>query len=69
MDQQQFPRGPQKGFPDDSEDRPHAHGEWSPDWERSEPEPESAVSVLYLPLGLFVVTVFTTFWAGAYQVN
>lgn len=69
MDQQQFPHGPQKRFPDDPEDRPRAHDEWPPDWERSEPEPESAVSVLYLPLGLFLVTVFTTFWAGAYQVN
>ena len=71
MDQQQFPPGQNKGFPDDpsEDDRPHAHDEWSPDWERSVPEPESAASVLYLPLGLFAVTIFTTLWAGAYQVN
>ena len=71
MDQQQFPPGPQKGFPDDpsEEDRPQGSDEWSPEWERSAPAPESAASVLYLPLGLFVVTVFTTLWAGAYQVN
>jgi membrane-associated protease RseP (regulator of RpoE activity) len=69
MDQQQFPPGSQKGFPDDPDDRPHTHDEWSLDWERSVPEPKSAASVLYLPLGLFVVTIFTTLWAGAYQVN
>ncbi len=69
MDQPPFPPEQNKKFPDDPEDRPHAREEWSPDWDRSESEPESAASVLYLPLGLFVVTVFTTFWAGAYQVN
>ena len=71
MNQPPFPPEQDNGFPDDplNKDRPREPDEWSPDWERSEPRPESAVSVLYLPLGLFVVTVFTTFWAGAYQVN
>ncbi len=71
MDQQQFPPEQNKGFLDDpsKEDRPRDPDEWSPKWEHAVAAPESAVSGLYLPLGLFVVTVFTTLWAGAYQVN
>ena len=44
---------------------------WSPNWERSKPFPHrpepTPFSALYLPIGLFLVTVFTTLWAGAYQ--
>ena len=71
MDQPPFPPEQKQGFPEDpsNKDRPQGPDEWSPDWERSVPAPESDASVLYLPLGLFVVTVFTTLWAGAYQVN
>ncbi len=46
------------------------HHGWSPEWEPPTPEEApSLFSVLYLPLILFMVTVFTTLWAGAYQVN
>lgn len=43
--------------------------DWSPGWERHAPEEPSLFSVLYLPVILFIVTVFTTLWAGAYQLN
>ncbi len=33
------------------------------------PESRFALSALLIPVGLFVLTVFTTLWAGAYQVN
>lgn len=33
------------------------------------PPPPSAFSQWWLPLGLFILTVFTTLWAGAYQLN
>lgn len=46
----------------------HQH-EWPPPWEHPAPPTPSVVSALLLPLGLFLVTVFTTLWAGAYQVN
>ena len=71
MDQQHVPPEQNKGFPDDpsKDDGPQGADEWSPDWEQSEPAQESAASALYLPLGLLVVTVFTTLWSGAYQVN
>ena len=71
MDQQQVPPEQNKRLSDDpsKEERPQDFDEWSPNWERSVPVPESAASVLYLPLGLFGATVFTTLWAGAYQVN
>lgn len=64
--------------PDRSEDRTVAdqeeavsssRNEWNPEWENYVPEPPSIFSVLYLPLILFLVTIFTTLWAGAYQVN
>ncbi len=51
------------------EDDPFDSKKWSPDWETHIPEAPSLFSVLYLPIILFVVTVFTTLWAGAYQVN
>ena len=35
---------------------------------RSHP-PQSAFSKWGLPIGLFILTVFTTLWAGAYQLN
>jgi len=43
----------------------HQH-EWPPPWEPPAPPTPSVVSALLLPLGLFLVTVFTTLWAGAY---
>ena len=71
MDQPPFPPERNNGGPHDplQTDRPQDSDEWSPDWDHAVPTPESEASVLYLPLGLFVVTVFTTLWAGAYQVN
>ena len=51
------------------EDDPFDSKKWPPDWETHIPEAPSLFSVLYLPIILFVVTVFTTLWAGAYQVN
>ena len=71
MDQRQFPPEENKGFPDapSKEDRPQSPDEWSPEWDSAVSARRSEVSVFYLPLGLFVVTVFTTLWAGAYQVN
>ena len=51
------------------EDDPFDSKKWSPDWETHIPEAPSLFSVLYLPIILFVITVFTTLWAGAYQVN
>lgn len=41
--------------------------EWSPDWEPHVPEEPSLFSVLYLPVILFIVTAFTTLWAGAFR--
>lgn len=35
----------------------------------SSPPPPSALSQWGLPLGLFLVTIFTTLWAGAYQLR
>jgi membrane-associated protease RseP (regulator of RpoE activity) len=54
---------------DQKEEVPSRQNEWSPEWEHYVPEPPSTFSVLYLPLILFLVTIFTTLWAGAYQVN
>lgn len=45
------------------------HPTWSPEWESPVRKESTPFSVLYLPLMLFLVTVFTTLWAGAYQVN
>ena len=48
---------------------PPARNDWPPEWQRHVPEAPSLFSVLVLPVILFIVTVFTTLWAGAYQVN
>ena len=43
--------------------------EWDPPALEPLPFRPSTFSAVWLPLGLFVFTVFTTLWAGAYQVN
>ena len=52
-----------------SEDISLEQKDWSPEWEDDAPETPSLFSVVYLPLILFVLTVGSTLWAGAYQVN
>lgn len=52
------PKGPSNDFP-----------EWSRSLPPRPPQPASAFSQWGLPIGLFLVTVFTTLWAGAYQLN
>ncbi len=71
MDEPTVPPGPNRGVRDDPSDgdgaRPPA--DWSPPWERAVSEPRVAWSAVLVPAALFAVTVFTTLWAGAYQVN
>ena len=43
-------------------------GEWAYRYEANEEEMRGASGVLW-PIGLFITTVFTTLWAGAYQTN
>ena len=43
--------------------------EWNPEWEQSEPSSRDEPSSLRLPFILFLLTTFTTLWAGAYQAN
>ena len=43
--------------------------EWAFQRYPSSPPPQSAFSQWGLPIGLFILTVFTTLWAGAYQLN
>ena len=71
MDQHSLPPGLNKGVQDDSSDRDTSKkpADWSPHWDHSVPESRFALSVFPIPVGLFVLTVFTTLWAGAYQVN
>lgn len=64
------PAGPDNRLErDPREDDSSGKNEWSPEWEYHVPEAPSLFSVLYLPIILFLVTVFTTLWAGAYQMN
>ncbi|RMH05726.1 MAG: site-2 protease family protein [Nitrospirae bacterium] len=42
---------------------------WPPTWDNYSPAAPSVWSTVYLPVGLFLLTVFTTLWAGALQVN
>lgn len=70
MDQQQFSSpDPDRDVRDDPADgeAPADRADWSPQWDDA--VPESRLSVFLVPAGLFVVTVFTTLWAGAYQAN
>ena len=75
MDQHPFPPEPDKKGQADppGEDDPRTLTEWSPDWEDAGedavPARSSGFSAVYLPCGLFVATVVTTLWAGAYHVN
>ncbi len=71
MEQHPFPPDPDKTVPDEPSagDNPQNRAEWAPHWDDSVPAPRRALSVLSLPIGLFLLTVFTTLWAGAYQVN
>jgi len=72
MDEHKVPPGRIGDRSEDSwkNDSPEDHHGWSPEWEQPFPEePPSLFSVLYLPIILFLVTVFTTLWAGAYQLN
>lgn len=43
--------------------------EWVPPSPKPLPVPQTTAASLAWPVGLFCVTVFTTLWAGAYQVN
>ena len=49
------------------EDHSQKQDEWSPPWEENVPIDPSPFWAIYLPAGLFLITVFTTMWAGAYQ--
>ena len=71
MDERQFPPDrPDDQLPHSFNERPaEGQHEWLPEWEHHAPPEPSVFSVLYLPVTLFIVTVFTTLWAGAYQVN
>ncbi len=75
MDQHPFPPEPdKKGEAEPQrEDDPRTFAEWSPDWEGAgegpAPTQSSGFSAVYLPCGLFVATIVTTLWAGAYHVN
>jgi len=71
MDDFQLPprRPDDRSERDRREETPLEQDEWSPEWEHHIPEEPSLFSVLYLPVILFTITVFTTLWAGAYQVN
>ena len=79
MDQHPFPPEPDKKGQAEppAEDDPRTLTEWSPDWkgagkgpgESPGPARSSGFSAVYLPCGLFVATVVTTLWAGAYHVN
>ena len=50
-------------------DTPRYRADRSPHWDGSVSESRFAFSVFPIPVGLFALTVFTTLWAGAYQVN
>ncbi|MFO0732255.1 MAG: hypothetical protein U0361_14970 [Nitrospiraceae bacterium] len=41
----------------------------APDDDEEEDDPPSFFSSVLLPLGLLLLTIFTTLWAGAYQTN
>ena len=71
MDDHKVPPGRIGDRPEENpqEDSPSDTYEWPPEWETHVPEAPSLFSILYLPILLFVITVFTTLWAGAYQVN
>lgn len=75
MDQHLFPHeSAKKGQAEPpGEDDPRTLTEWTPDWEGAGedavPARSSGFSAVYLPCGLFVATVVTTLWAGAYHVN
>lgn len=79
MDQHPFPPEPDKKSQAEppAEDGPRTLTEWSPHWkgagegpgEGPAPARSSGFSAVYLPCGLFVATVVTTLWAGAYHVN
>ena len=63
LKEERFQREVQRGFPTNE---PEA---WPPEWEQSGyPSPHDPPS-LRLPFVLFLLTVFTTLWAGAYQAN
>ena len=71
MDQHPFPPEPDKRDQAEppGEDDPRTLTEWSPTWEGAGPAQSSGFSAVYLPCGLFVATIVTTLWAGAYHVN
>ena len=48
---------------------PHDLSEWSTHYTLHSPPPQSAISEWGLPIGLFLLTIFTTLWAGAYNLN
>ena len=43
------------------------HGPWTPPYYSAPPVAQTTFSALGLPILLFICTVFTTLWAGAYQ--
>jgi len=58
------PNGPQDRYePSDNRE------EWPYPRYPSSPPPQSVFSQWGLPIGLFILTVFTTLWAGAYHLN
>ncbi len=75
MDQHPFPPEPDKRDQAEppGEDDSRTLDEWSPTWEgageEAGPAQSSGFSAVYLPCGLFVATIVTTLWAGAYHVN
>ena len=73
-DTEEYPPYPEgqlfgRSWPQKHNDAPNDYVEWSPYPPTKSPPPQSAFSKWGLPIGLFVLTVFTTLWAGAYQLN
>ena len=66
-----YPEGQLLGgaWPQKQNDPQNDYVEWSPYPPTKLPPPQSAFSKWGLPIGLFVLTVFTTLWAGAYNLN
>ena len=66
-----YPEGNLLGgdWPRKPNDPQHDYGEWSLAPQTKPLPPQSAFSKWGLPIGLFLLTVFTTLWAGAYNLN
>ena len=66
-----YPEGQLFGgsWPQQPRDPQHDYDEWVPYPPTRPLPPQSAFSKWGLPIGLFLLTIFTTLWAGAYNLN